>query len=113
MFGDCGSSNTTNAFSSTSTGLVTLSSYSTSITLYMNNTLFSTSTTVFNNATQGNDTLSIFGLFYQDGGCGASNFSGSNIRCSGYSFGMGLSASQVSSYNEAMKQFQTALGRNA
>jgi len=112
MFGDCGSSNTTNAFASTSTGLVTVSSYSTSITLYMNNTLFSTSTTVLNNPTQGNDTLRVFGLFYQDGNCFGTNFYGSNIRCSGYSFGKGLSASQVSSYNEAMKQFQTALGRN-
>jgi len=112
MYGDCGSYNATNAFASTSTGLVTLSSYSTSITLYMNNTLFSTSTAVANNATQGNNTLSVFGLFYQDGECLGTNFYGSNIRCSGYSFGKGLSASQVSSYNEAMKQFQTALGRN-
>lgn len=34
-------------------------------------------------------------------------------RILGYSFGLGMTATQVSAYNSAMQAFQTALGRNA
>jgi hypothetical protein len=53
-----------------------------------------------------------FLVFMRDIGSGPS-FAGWTYRLLGYSFGLGMSAAQVSAYNSAMQALQTSLGRNA
>jgi hypothetical protein len=52
-----------------------------------------------------------FLVFMRDTGTGPS-FAGWTYRLLGYSFGLGMSAAQVSAYNSAMQALQTALSRN-
>jgi hypothetical protein len=52
-----------------------------------------------------------FLVFMRDIGTGPS-FIGWTYRLLGYSFGLGMSAAQVSAYNSAMQALQTSLGRN-
>jgi hypothetical protein len=52
-----------------------------------------------------------FLVFMRDIGTGPS-FQGWTYRLLGYSFGLGMSAAQVSAYNSAMQALQTSLGRN-
>jgi hypothetical protein len=52
-----------------------------------------------------------FLVFMRDIGTGPS-FGGWAYRLLGYSFGLGMSAAQVSAYNSAMQALQTSLGRN-
>jgi hypothetical protein len=52
-----------------------------------------------------------FLVFMRDISTGPS-FAGWTYRLLGYSFGLGMSAAQVSAYNSAMQALQTSLGRN-
>lgn len=55
--------------------------------------------------------LIVCGTSYSEDGCGGTTINSANTIVAGYSIGLGLTLSQVLSYNNAMQAFQTALGR--
>lgn len=79
----------------------------TSLVLYENDVSVGTNTT---STTPGGCNRS-FLVFARDAGTGPADPRWP-YRLLGYSFGIGLSSTQVAAYNSAMQAFQTALGRN-
>jgi hypothetical protein len=106
--GASGGSSIANAtISSTTNFLVASRNSSTSFVLYQNASSVASTSSAVTIAGSNRPFL----VFMRDTGTGPS-FAGWTYRLLGYSFGLGMSAAQVSAYNSAMQALQTALSRN-